>query len=164
MPDSSPIERRGSLSLINRDGRFLVLNKDGTVVRHFKNIGAGRTFLRGLSSKRVLKFSQQVSTGLGSKATFIGGSIKEREAREEKFRRDTLFTNLMTGQTVPSISDADARFVLARLDAAPGNNKAVRDRLEKQLASGKTDGTKNSPSHTRSGSSHRPRQRDFDRA
>lgn len=32
--------------------------------------------------------------------SFIGGSIKEREAREEQFRKDTLFANLMTGQTV----------------------------------------------------------------
>lgn len=72
-----------------------------------------------------------------SKPTFIGGSIKEWEAREEEFRRNTLFINLMEGKTVPSISDEDAQRVLARLDAAPGDNKAVRQRLESQLEESK---------------------------
>ena len=73
--------------------------------------------------------------------TFMhGSSPAETKAREENFSRETLWNNLMDGRVEvsdSSISDDDARFVISRMNAVPGENPKVRDRMESQLAKSK---------------------------
>jgi GGDEF domain-containing protein len=75
----------------------------------------------------------------------ISAQLKAKAAREAEFQANALYTRLMEAKAkdvpdlVAGLSEADARDVLTRLDAAPGDNPAVRKAINARLLAKPTD-------------------------
>jgi hypothetical protein len=74
----------------------------------------------------------------------ISAQLRAKNARDEEFQFNALYTRLMEAKAkdvpglVAGLSEADTRDVLARLDAAPGDNPAVRKAINALLTAKET--------------------------